>query len=171
MSVLPAVILVGTRLLTAPTAAEPSPLPRCERGTRHLELTAEGSGGAPEVCIHPGLTTTLVFDTKLARMDLAGPGRFRVADLGTESLTLQSREARRLCWFTLIDVFRGQEWSEEARAAMRTTVVPELRRRLSGPSAPAVPEGSDDLSNEELLKNLDSMAHEDRGGRQEPLGE
>jgi hypothetical protein len=84
---------------------------------------------------------------------------------------LQSREARRLCWFTLIDVFRGQEWSEEAKAAMRTTVVPELRRRLSGPSAPAVPEGSDDLSNEELLKNLDSMAHEDRGGRQEPLGE
>jgi uncharacterized protein (TIGR02268 family) len=40
------------------------------------------------VCIHPGLTTTLVFDTKLARMDLAEPGRFRVADLGTESLTL-----------------------------------------------------------------------------------
>ncbi len=88
MSVLPAVILVGTRLLTAPTAAEPSPLPRCERGTRHLELPAQGSGGAPEVCIHPGLTTTLVFDTKLARMDLAEPGRFRVADLGTESLTL-----------------------------------------------------------------------------------
>jgi len=88
MSVLPAVILAGTRLLFAPTAAEPSPLPRCERGTRHLELTAEGSFGAPEVCIHPGLSTTLVFDTKLARMELAGPGRFRVADLGTESLTL-----------------------------------------------------------------------------------
>jgi len=88
MSVLPAVILAGTRLLFAPTAAEPSPLPRCEMGTRHLELAAEGSGGAPEVCIHPGLSTTLVFDTKLARMELAGPGRFRVADLGTESLTL-----------------------------------------------------------------------------------
>jgi hypothetical protein len=77
---------------------------------------------------------------------------------------LQSRADRLLCWFSLIDVFRGQEWSAEARAVMRANVLPELRRRLTGPAAPTEPEGSADLSNEELLRNLDAMAREDSGG-------
>jgi uncharacterized protein (TIGR02268 family) len=88
MFVLPSAVLVGVSLLAAPTAAMPSPLPVCETGTRHLELSAERSGGPHEVCIRPGLSTTLVFDARPERMELAGPARFRVADLGTESLTL-----------------------------------------------------------------------------------
>ena len=88
MFVLPSVVLVGASLLATPTAAVSSPPPGCEKGTRHLELTAERAGGPHEVCIHPGLSTTLIFDARLARMELAGPARFRVVNLGTESLTL-----------------------------------------------------------------------------------
>jgi uncharacterized protein (TIGR02268 family) len=86
--VLPIAVLVGVSLLAEPTAAEPSPLPACEKGTRHLELAEERPGESLEVCIHPGLSTTLVFDAKLSRMELTGRALFRVADLGTESVTL-----------------------------------------------------------------------------------
>ncbi|HYO66615.1 MAG TPA: DUF2381 family protein [Archangium sp.] len=88
MFVLSSALLMGVSLWASPTAAEPSSVPHCETGTRHLELSAERPGGPPEVCIHPGLSTTFVFDARLARMELAQPERFRVADLGTESLTL-----------------------------------------------------------------------------------
>ena len=88
MFILPSAVLVGASLLVAPPAAVLSPLPACERGTRHLELTAERPGEPHQVCIRPGLATTFVFDARLARMELDGPARFRVADLGAESLTL-----------------------------------------------------------------------------------
>ena len=88
MFVLSSAILMGVSPFAGPTAAEPSSLPHCETGTRHVELSAERPAGLPEVCIHPGLSTTFVFDARLARMELAHLERFRVADLGTESLTL-----------------------------------------------------------------------------------
>ena len=88
MFVLPSAVLVGVSLLATPTTTMPSPLPVCTTGTRHLELTAQRPSEPPEVCIHPGLSTTFFFDARLARMELDGLARFRVADLGTESLTL-----------------------------------------------------------------------------------
>ncbi|WP_257454936.1 DUF2381 family protein [Archangium lipolyticum] len=94
MLVLPSTALVGWALLAAPThAAAQSPLPVCEMGTRHLGLTAEAPNNQGEVCIHPGISTTLVFDSRVARVELARPERFQVVDAGTVSLTLIPSEA------------------------------------------------------------------------------
>ncbi|QRN97236.1 DUF2381 family protein [Archangium violaceum] len=94
MFALSSAALVGWALLAVPTnAAAQSPLPVCEMGTRHLELTADASGKQGEVCIHPEVSTTFVFDSRVARVQLAGPERFRVVDGGTASLTLIPSEA------------------------------------------------------------------------------
>lgn len=79
MPMLSATALVRLVLLAVPLGASaPSPLPACERGTRRVELTADALRGEHEVCIHPGLSTSFLFDTKLARVELAGRERFRV---------------------------------------------------------------------------------------------
>jgi uncharacterized protein (TIGR02268 family) len=66
-------------LLAAPSgASEHSPLPVCESGTRHLELTADTSNEAHEVCIRPGRSSSFFFNAKLAHVDMAGRERFRV---------------------------------------------------------------------------------------------
>ncbi|MCY1080537.1 DUF2381 family protein [Archangium lansingense] len=78
MFVLPFAVLVGVSLLAEPTAAVPSALPACEKGTRYLELTADSPGEAHEVCIHPGLSTNFFFDAKLAHVELARREWFRV---------------------------------------------------------------------------------------------
>jgi uncharacterized protein (TIGR02268 family) len=81
-------------LLSAPlVAAEPSAPLSCEPGVRHLELVADSVGQAPEVCIRPGLTTHLLFDTRLARMELEGRERFRWLLEGEDSLSLIPSEA------------------------------------------------------------------------------
>jgi uncharacterized protein (TIGR02268 family) len=56
------------------------PLPRCESGTRHLELRADTPSKTHEVCIRPGRSTSIFFNAKLARVDLAGRERFRVIE-------------------------------------------------------------------------------------------
>jgi len=71
--------LLSFMLLAAPAAASgPSSLPVCESGTRQLELTADTPRTAHEVCIHPGLSSSFLFNVKLARVDLPGRERFRV---------------------------------------------------------------------------------------------
>jgi uncharacterized protein (TIGR02268 family) len=88
MSALSSVALLELVLLAAPVGARgPSPLPSCESGTRRLKLTANASARRPEVCIHPGLSTSFFFDAKLARVELAGRERFRVVE-GEEGLML-----------------------------------------------------------------------------------
>jgi uncharacterized protein (TIGR02268 family) len=85
--------LLGLALLAAPAgAAERTPLPTCETGTRHIELEADAPNSSPEVCIHPELSTTLVFDSKLARVELASRELFRVIE-GDVGLTLVPTEA------------------------------------------------------------------------------
>jgi hypothetical protein len=77
---------------------------------------------------------------------------------------LQSREDRIDFMYSITQIFRSQEWSEEARAAMRATLLPELRRRVSEASAPTDPEGGDDLSNARVLQHLNEQAGENSGG-------
>ncbi|WP_257463331.1 DUF2381 family protein [Archangium lipolyticum] len=92
MFALPSAALVGWTLLAAPTdTAAQSALPVCEMGTRHLE--ADAPGAVFEVCIHPGLSTNLFFDSKLAHVELAGRERFRVVLQGENALTLVPTEA------------------------------------------------------------------------------
>jgi uncharacterized protein (TIGR02268 family) len=71
--------LLSFVLLAAPAgASRPSPLPVCESGTRQLELTADTPRTAYEVCIHPGISSSFLFNVKLKRMELPGRERFRV---------------------------------------------------------------------------------------------
>ncbi|QRN98389.1 DUF2381 family protein [Archangium violaceum] len=93
MFVLSSAALLEFVLLAAPAgAAEWLPFPTCETGTRHIELEADAPDSSPEVCIHPELSTTLVFDSKLARVELASRERFRVIE-GDVGLTLVPTEA------------------------------------------------------------------------------
>jgi uncharacterized protein (TIGR02268 family) len=81
MSVLPSSALLRFVLFAAPVDASAlATPPGCEAGTRHLELTEDTSGEALAVCIHPGLPTSFLFDTKLGRVELAGRERFRMIE-------------------------------------------------------------------------------------------
>ncbi len=82
MLLLSSAALLWLVLLTPPLEASVRPpLPACEPGPRHLELTADAPQHPHEVCIHLGLPTTFFFDTRLARLELPGRERFRmVAD-------------------------------------------------------------------------------------------
>jgi hypothetical protein len=91
--------------------------------------------------LHQRRFLELFFETWMARPDFLG-----------------SREDRLLCWFGLHDLLVAQDWSEEARALLRSTLLPRLRERLAGPAAPAVPRDCEDLSNAELLERLDALA-------------
>lgn len=79
MPVLSSAALLRLVLLAAPLEPDVRPpLPACESGPRHLELKAEAPQRMHEVCIHLGLTTSFLFDTRLAGVELPGPERFRV---------------------------------------------------------------------------------------------
>ncbi|WP_309895291.1 DUF2381 family protein [Archangium sp.] len=79
MFALSSAALLSFVLLAAPAAASGhSSLPVCESGTRQLELTADTPRTAHEVCIHPGLSSSFLFNVKLARVELPGRERFRV---------------------------------------------------------------------------------------------
>jgi hypothetical protein len=53
-----------------------------------VELKADAESTLHEVCIRPGLSTNLIFDSTLARVELAGRERFRVVLPGENALTL-----------------------------------------------------------------------------------
>jgi uncharacterized protein (TIGR02268 family) len=87
------VALLGLTLLATPADAnERAPLPTCETGTRYVELEADAPNSAQEVCIHLGRSTSFLFDSKLARVELAGRKRFRVME-GDDGFTLVLMEA------------------------------------------------------------------------------
>jgi len=79
MFALSSAALLSFVLLAAPAAVSgQSPLPACGSGTRHLELMADTPRIAHEVCIRPGLSSSFLFNVKLARVELPGRERFRV---------------------------------------------------------------------------------------------
>ncbi|WP_257454309.1 DUF2381 family protein [Archangium lipolyticum] len=94
MFALSSTALLGLALLAAPAeATERAPLPTCETGTRHIELDASAPRKTPEVCIRPELSLTLLFDAKLARVEVGGRERFRRVELAAASLTLVASDA------------------------------------------------------------------------------
>jgi uncharacterized protein (TIGR02268 family) len=87
--------LLSFVLLAAPAGARgPSPLPHCESGTRHLKLTADTPRTAHEVCIRPGLSSSFLFNAKLARVEVPGRERFRVLEDEMGFLLVPSRAVK-----------------------------------------------------------------------------
>ncbi len=81
MFALSSAVLLSFVLLASPaTVNEHLPLPHCESATRHLELTADTPRTTYEVCIRPGLSSSFLFNVKLARVELPGRERFRVIE-------------------------------------------------------------------------------------------
>lgn len=74
-------------------AAENTPPASCERGDLRIELTADPPSETPVLCTTPGLTTTLLFDTTLLRMELEGRERFHRVMEDTQGLTFVPSEA------------------------------------------------------------------------------
>jgi len=87
----PMALAAFTLLSQAPAAAEPLRLPECDEVQARLELAAEPTTQVREVCISPGLTTTFVFfggELQPEGVALEGAGRFTLAEVGKQSLSL-----------------------------------------------------------------------------------
>lgn len=87
----PAVLLALLLLVTGSAArAQPS---SCQTSVRRIEL-APGAASPPELCISPGLSTTLLFDRPLAKdgVVLEGRERFRRVDSAGALLALVPSE-------------------------------------------------------------------------------
>jgi uncharacterized protein (TIGR02268 family) len=81
--------LLGLALLASPgEATEKPPRLTCEPGTRYIELDASRPSQVPEVCIRPALTTTMLFDAELARVEVEEPKRFRRVNPAGDTLLL-----------------------------------------------------------------------------------
>ncbi|HEX5747238.1 MAG TPA: DUF2381 family protein [Archangium sp.] len=81
MPVLSSAALLRLVLLAAPLDAPALSAPSgCVSETSHLELTGDTQGEVHAVCIHPGLSTSFLFDTKVGRVELAGRERFQVME-------------------------------------------------------------------------------------------
>lgn len=86
----PALLLALLLLGTASTAwAQPSP---CQTGRRRIELK-EGAAPPPEICISPGLVTSLLFDRELApKVELEGRPRFERVEAMNRTMLLVPSE-------------------------------------------------------------------------------
>ena len=78
-------------------AAERPPLPPCEAGDVRLEVDADAPGKVPTFCITPELTSTFLFDAKLARVELEGREHFhRVVEVADSFMVIPSEAMRDL---------------------------------------------------------------------------
>jgi uncharacterized protein (TIGR02268 family) len=89
-----AVLLPFVLLTTPANVSGQSPLPHCESATRHLKLTADTPRTAYEVCIRPGLSSSFLFNAKLARVEVPGQERFRLMKDETGFLLVPSRAVK-----------------------------------------------------------------------------
>jgi uncharacterized protein (TIGR02268 family) len=90
----PAVLVALALLGGAAATAQPRTLP-CEMGTRHIELKSEPSGEVPELCIGPGLSTTLLFsgaELLSGGVTVEGRERFTLVEVGNTMLRLLPSE-------------------------------------------------------------------------------
>jgi uncharacterized protein (TIGR02268 family) len=88
--------LLSLALLTSTAdAAERQPLPACEAGDIRIEVDASAPGRVPALCITPELTSTLLFDAKLSRVELEGREHFRRVTEAVDSLMVVPSEAMR----------------------------------------------------------------------------
>jgi len=90
----PAALLALALLVGATATAQPQALP-CETGTRRIELTTEPTGDMAELCIGPGLSTTLIFngaELLPGGVTVDGRERFTMVEVGTTMLRLVPSE-------------------------------------------------------------------------------
>ncbi|HLM46403.1 MAG TPA: DUF2381 family protein, partial [Myxococcaceae bacterium] len=88
--------LLAVALLTATAdVAERPPLASCEAGDVRLELKVDTSARVPAFCITPELTSTFLFDAKVARVELAGRDHFRRVSEGADFFMVIPSEAMR----------------------------------------------------------------------------
>ncbi|WNG27751.1 DUF2381 family protein [Cystobacter fuscus] len=88
--------LLSLALLTSTAdAAERPPLLPCEAGDVRLEVDASAPGRVPSLCITPELTSTLLFDAKLSRVELEGREHFRRVTEAADSFMVVPSEAMR----------------------------------------------------------------------------
>jgi uncharacterized protein (TIGR02268 family) len=69
MPSLSATLLALALLSALPASADPPPLPSCAAGVRFIELVADATDKPPELCIRPGRTTTIHFDSRRVRFE------------------------------------------------------------------------------------------------------
>lgn len=87
--------LLVLALLTSADAAERPPLPPCEAGDVRVEVDADAPSRVPPLCITPELTSTFLFDAKLARVELEGREHFRRVSEAADSFMVIPSEAMR----------------------------------------------------------------------------
>jgi len=85
----PGALLALTLLAGAAQAAEPPPVPRCA-ATPRIDVSADSTGQASEVCVSPDETTTFAFDSRLVAGAVEVHPEGRLADWapGKDGLTL-----------------------------------------------------------------------------------
>jgi len=81
--------LLVLALLSSPSPPHLSPLEECEAASPSIALTAESASISPVVCVSRKLTTTLLFDAKLATVEVKERERFRRVVRGEDALLLQ----------------------------------------------------------------------------------
>jgi uncharacterized protein (TIGR02268 family) len=86
-------LLSLTLLTSTADATERPPLPPCEAGDLRFELEAGAPSRTPALCITPDLTSTFLFDTKLARVELEGREHFRRVTEAADSFMVVPSEA------------------------------------------------------------------------------
>jgi uncharacterized protein (TIGR02268 family) len=154
-----AVLLALLLLVTASAArAQPSP---CQNPVRRIELATSPSS-LPELCISPGLSTTLLFDQELARdaVELEGRERFRRVEASGSLLVLVPSE-KLVPGERLRLKVRFPEGSTPASATFVLVVYRDQAERqveISRPPAPGTCQAELQRKEEELQRCLDQRA-------------
>jgi uncharacterized protein (TIGR02268 family) len=154
-----AVLLALLLLVTASVArAQPSP---CQNPVRRIEL-AMGQAPVPELCISPGLATTLLFDQALAKdaVELEGRERFRRVDATSGLLVLVPSE-RLVPGERLRLKVRFTEAGTAASAAFVLVVYrdqAEHQVEIASPPVPGTCQAELQRKEEELQRCLDQRA-------------
>lgn len=146
-------------LVTASVArAQPSP---CQTPVRRIEL-ATSPGPPPELCVSPGLSTTLLFDQELATdaVELEGRERFRRVEATGSLLVLVPSEKLAPGERLRLKV-RFKETGPAASAAFMLAVYrdqAEQQIEISSPPAPGTCQAELQRKEEELQRCLDQRA-------------
>jgi uncharacterized protein (TIGR02268 family) len=154
-----AVLLALLLLVTASVArAQPSP---CQNPVRRIELATSPSS-LPELCISPGLSTTLLFDQELATdaVELEGRERFRRVEATGSALVLVPSE-KLVPGERLRLKVRFTEAGTPASAAFVLTVYRDQAERqveIARPPAPGICQAELQRKEEELQRCLDQRA-------------
>lgn len=154
-----AVLLALLLLVTASVArAQPSP---CQNPVRRIAL-ATSQSSLPELCISPGLSTTLLFDQEFARdaVELEGRERFRRVE-ATGSLLVLVPSEKLVPGERLRLKVRFTEGSTPASAAFVLVVYRDQAERqveISRPPAPGTCQAELQRKEEELQRCLDQRA-------------